>query len=103
MYNTLERQDMIDSAISGNLDSAVEVYNHVISKNGKSFLAHVYLTQALLDKELCKPTGNRDFTQVSAAYDEVVSLKNNDKNLSSIALSQLSSLKQQMQNTGLEG
>jgi len=103
LYNTLERQDMIDSAISGNLDSAVEVYNHVISKNGKSFLAHVYLTQALLDKELCKPTGNRDFTQVSAAYDEVVSLKNNDKNLSSIALSQLSSLKQQMQNTGLEG
>jgi len=103
LYNTIERQNLINSSITAYLDSAAEVYNHVISKNGKSFLAHVYLTQALLDIELCKPVGNRDFAQVITSYDEVVSLKNNDKNLSSIALSQLSSLKQQMKNAGLEG
>ena len=103
LYNTLDRQDQIDSTITGYLDSAVAVYQNVISKNETSFLAHVYLTQALLDKELCKPSANRDYAKVDRAYQEVVTLKNNDKNLSSIALSQLSSLKQQMQNAGLEG
>ena len=103
LYNTVEQQDKIDSSISANLDSAIGVYNHVISKNASSFLAHVYLTQALLDKETVKASENRDFTQALAVYDEVVTLKNNDKNLSNIALSQFSSLKQQMQNAGLEG
>lgn len=103
IYNTVEDRDKIDSTVTALLDEAIEVYKIIIDKNSSSFLAHVYLTQAYLDKELIKPRSARDFSDVEISYAKVVELKNIDGNLSIIALSQYSSLRSQMQNAGLEG
>lgn len=85
------------------LDKAITIYGEIISKYPDSFLAYVYLTQANLDKQLIKPESSRNYSTVIEYYKKVVEIKNKNKNLSSIALSQFSALKKQMQNVGLEG
>jgi hypothetical protein len=85
------------------LDTAISMYNQIIRNNPDSFLAYVYLTQAHLDKQLIKPEAERNYTEVLNVYQKVLELKNNNKNLSSVALSQFSAVKKQMQSVGLEG
>lgn len=83
------------------LEKSITIYTQIISKDPNSFLGYVYLTQANLDKQLNKPEGQRDYTVVQQNYKKVVELKNNTKNLPSIALSQFTALKKQLQSIGL--
>ncbi len=102
IYNTVDRRDSMDDSAVQYLDKAADVFRNIISKNSKSFLAHVYLTQTCLEREMNKTSAERDYSEIKELYDAVVSLKSNDKNLSGIALSQFSSLKRQMEIAGLE-
>lgn len=91
-----------DGTSSEYLEKAITLYGEIISKYPNSFLAYVYLTQANLDKQLIKPENSRDYSTVTQNYKKVVEIKNQNKNLSSIALSQFSVIKKQMQSIGLE-
>ncbi len=101
-YNTVEGRAQIDKTITGNLNSAIQIYADVFQKNPDSFLGAVNLAQAHLDAELIKPAQQRNFVTVQSDYKKITEIKNKNKNLSSISLSQFSSLKQQMANAGLE-
>jgi len=101
-YNTVDGRKQIDKTITDDLNAAINIYADVFQKNSDSFLGAVNLTQAHLDVELIKPTQERNFTTVQNDYKKVVEIKNKNKNLSNISLSQFSSLKQQMANAGLE-
>lgn len=101
-YNTVEGRSQMDSTVLNNLNQAIGIYADIVKKNPQSFLGAVNLTQAHLDAELIKPTGQRNFSTVQNDYRKVVTLKDETKNLPNISLSQFSSLKKQMSNAGLE-
>ena len=92
----------VDKTALEYLDKSIEIYDRIIAKNPESFLAYVYLTQAHLDKQLIKAEKDRDYSMVIQNYKKVSQLKNNNKNLSSIALSQFTAIKKQLQSIGLE-
>ncbi|SEW12966.1 serine/threonine-protein kinase [[Clostridium] fimetarium] len=104
IYNTANNRKNMNDTIKAYLDKSIVVYQNIIDKNNSSFLSYIYITQAYLDKEMIKSSAaERDFTTVNRYYARIVELKNSDKNLSNIALSQFSSLKQSVINAGLEG
>jgi serine/threonine-protein kinase len=102
-FDPISERGAIDSSFLAYVDEAIEIYQEIIRGNSNSFLAHLYLTQAYLDKELCKPLPERDFTAAKNSYPNVLALKEADTNLSVVALSQFGALRRQMQNAGLEG
>lgn len=90
-----------DKKALDSLEKSISLYTQIISKDPTSFLGYVYLTQANFDKQINKPEGQRNYTIVMQNYKKVVELKNNTRNLPSIALSQFTSLKKQLQSVGL--
>lgn len=91
----------VDSKAISYLDKSIAIYTQIVSNNPDSFLGYVYLTQANIQKQLNYPEDKRDYSSVNASYQKVTALKNSSKNLPSIALSQYTSLKKQMQIIGL--
>lgn len=104
IHNTAGNAGEIDDTIIVYLDNAITEYERIINAYPDSFLGYVYITRACLDKELIKTSiSGRDFSKTEYYYAILLEMKNSDKNLSNIALSQFSSLKQAMINAGLEG
>lgn len=102
IYNTADHAGEINETITTYLDNAIVEYESIIKAYPDSFLGHVYMARACLDKELIKTSIERDFSTTEYYYARLLEMKNSDKNLSNIALSQFSSLKQAMFNAGLE-
>ena len=103
IYNTSERLSEMNDTVTGHLDSAIAEFEKIITTYPDSFLALVHLTRATLDRELLKPAAaDRDFADTLKYHDQLTQMKNSDRNLSNISLSQFSSLKQAMVNAGLE-
>lgn len=102
LYNTPERIGEIDNTQKDLLAQAISLYQDILNKDGSSFTAQVSLAQACLDKELVEPEDQRNFAVAQTNYQKAVQLKDSNPNLSGIMLAQFSSLKQQMQNAGLE-
>lgn len=102
-FDPISEREAIDGSVLAYVEEAIEIYQEIIRGNSNSFLAHLYLTQAYLDKELCKPLAERDFTAAKNSYANVLALKEADTSLSVVALSQFGALRRQMQNAGLEG
>lgn len=102
LYNTINVNGQRNKAPVEYLNSAIKIYNNILKANSQNFLASVYLTQAYIDAESVKSSGRGDFTQAKITYQKVLTIKNKNKNLTSIELAQFSSLKVQMENAGLE-
>lgn len=103
IYTTTSQLGNQSSTIVAYLDRSIEEYNALTQAYPSSFLGHVHLTRAYLDKELAKTDETqRDFSVVRTCYARLEEIKNSDRNQSSIALSQFSSLKQAIANAGLE-
>ncbi len=103
LYNTSDRLSEMNDTVTGYLDSAIAEFEKIIVAYPDSFLALVHLTRATLDKELLKPlAADRVYTDTLKYFDQLTQMKNSDKNLSNISLSQFSALKQALENAGLE-
>lgn len=101
-YNRVDELNNMDNSIYGYLDKASKIYENILLKNPSNFLAGINLTKTYLDMELTKDNlSERNFTNTINLYNQVLKLKNENKNMSSADLSQFSSLKQQMQIAGI--
>ena len=103
IHNTPNRQGALGSTTMAYLDRSIDEYNALMQVYPASFLGQVHLTRAYVDKEMAKTDeAQRDFSVVKTCYARLEQMKNSDRNQSSIALSQFSSLKQAIANAGLE-
>ncbi|MDE6253197.1 MAG: serine/threonine protein kinase [Lachnospiraceae bacterium] len=86
-----------------NIDYAIDEYKKIALKDDSNFVAKVYLTEALLKKELAVKDREKDYTQVMQNYGLVEELYKTSKDkLSSAEITRYSALKQEMINAGLE-
>lgn len=83
------------------LEDAIAEFDTMLKSYPSSFSARVYLSMSYLDAELAKSKENRDYSDALSSYEDVIRMKNENKNLSSSELSQFSSLKQAYINAAL--
>lgn len=100
-YNNVNDRDKIDSNIQGYLDKALEIYNKILKNDSNNFLAHIYITQVYISKELVKNEDQRDYTNVISSYNQVTQIQTTNDKLTTKELSLFSSLKKQMETLGL--
>ncbi|MCL2425316.1 MAG: serine/threonine protein kinase [Oscillospiraceae bacterium] len=101
-YTSIEGQDNIDSRILSYLARAQEIYYEILQRNPENFIAQVNVTLAYLQGELIRPSDERNFANAMSAYERVLVMRNENRNLTTAQLTLFSSLRQQMINAGLE-
>ncbi len=102
VHNQPGEQTRIPAEAHASLEQAIVIYRDVARLFPDSLLGNIALTQALLDRELVKPADERIFAETLSAYQVVLQLKSGNRELSHAEMMQLSSLKTQMENAGLE-
>jgi hypothetical protein len=94
--------NVVPAQYSEYLDKSILYYDQVVRDYPESFLGHVYLAQAYLEKELQQPQEQRNYTLVRQHYTSAMTIRDERGDLSSAELAQFSSLRQHMLLAGLE-
>ena len=102
VYNTPQSRSRMTEEVLQNLEHAIGLYEQIIQNNSSSFLAHLNLSQSLLDRELLKPATERNMDAFYQAYMRTRIIANNSNDLPIAALMQYEALGKQMQSLGLE-
>lgn len=102
LYQFYQKQnDMASEKYINYLINAKEIYSNILKKSPTHFFAIISLAQVELEIQESKALENRDYLEALQYYQKAKEMKQDNKDLSSTALSRFSALKTQFESLGL--